>query len=125
MDLLCTPDRFGHLAKTKLLLVPPKPKELDIATSKSSIFLPSSHTKFTFPETSVSTKFMFGGSSFESRDMTVKTASTAPAAPRRWPTEPFVDETHGLWEEARPKREEMACCSILSPSGVDVACALM
>ena len=50
------------------------------------------------------------------------TASTAPAAPTRWPVTPLVEVTGGPFA---PKTLAIASASAASFSGVDVPCALM
>ena len=55
---------------------------------------------------------------------TVSTASTAPAPPSRWPIIDFVAETMAS-EACGPSRALIASDSGTSPTGVDVACALM
>lgn len=81
-----------------------------------------------------------GGQSCCFTASTVKTASTAPAAPSKCPTAPLVDETAtgadlcgrqvslgvcAVGSSHPPKTEAMAVHSRPSPIGVDVACALM
>lgn len=44
-----------------------------------------------------------------------------PAAPNKWPVEPFVELTITLF----PKIEFIALDSEISPNGVEVACALI
>ena len=52
-----------------------------------------------------------------------------PAAPSKWPTAPFVDDTptgsrlYSFAVPSHPKTEAMAAHSRPSPIGVDVACA--
>jgi len=38
---------------------------------------------------------MVGGTTWSRIESTLKTASTAPAAPSRWPTAPFVEDIDG------------------------------
>ena len=51
-------------------------------------------------------------------------ALEAPAAPRRWPVIDFVALTH-IASASAPKARRMALASAMSPTGVDVAWALM
>ena len=55
----------------------------------------------------------------------VKIASTAPAAPRQWPVAPFVEEIGILWAFSSPTATLITRVSDVSPSGVEVPCALM
>jgi hypothetical protein len=53
----------------------------------------------------------------------VKTASTAPAAPRQCPVAPLVDETGVENAFSSPSASLRTRVSAESPSGVDVPCA--
>src|SRR3546814_15985401 len=53
-----------------------------------------------------------------------KIASTAPAAPSRWPIADLVDDIDTFFT-ASPNNRRTAPPSISSPSGVEVPCALM
>jgi hypothetical protein len=55
----------------------------------------------------------------------VKIASTAPAAPRQCPVEPFVDEIGVSRACSSPTASLITRVSLASPSGVEVPCALM
>ena len=57
-----------------------------------------------------------------SRARTQSSASTAPAAPSRWPVMLFVDET-GSASAAAPNTARIARASLRSPAGVLVAWA--
>ena len=57
-------------------------------------------------------------------DSKVAIASTAPAAPSRWPNVDFGAVTTTP-SAALPKTSRIAFASATSPAGVDVACALM
>ena len=52
-------------------------------------------------------------------------ASTAPAAPRQWPVAPFVEETGVRYAFSSPSASLITRVSALSPTGVEVPCALM
>ena len=54
----------------------------------------------------------------------MSTASSAPAAPRRWPVIDFVAVT-AMPSVCSPNARLIALYSATSPTGVEVACALM
>ena len=73
-------------------------------------------------------RFNVGGITPVIRLIIVKADSTAPAAPSRCPVAPLVDDTYnGEWRNVvdKPKTEWIAFTSAKSPTGVDVACALI
>ena len=65
-----------------------------------------------------------GGSTPRSSARIVNDASTAPAAPRQCPVAPFVDETGVAYAFSSPSASLITRVSALSPTGVDVPCAL-
>ena len=67
---------------------------------------------------------MVGGAIWSRMASTVKAASTAPAAPSRWPIADLVEDMATL-PAAWPSRRSTAPSSISSPSGVEVPWALM
>src|SRR3546814_711883 len=76
-------------------LVPPKPKELDSTTSMS---MPRAvcGTKSRSQPSSGSSRLMVGGATWLLIASTLKIASTAPAAPNRWPVMDLVELTASL-----------------------------
>ena len=64
-----------------------------------------------------------GGITRARRARIVTTASTAPAAPNRWPIADFVDDT-GMADARSPKKAFSAIVSARSLSGVEVPWAL-
>src|SRR4051812_43209189 len=99
-------------------LVPPKPKELDSATSicRSRALC---GTRSILVSTDGLSRLMVGGAILSRMASTQKIASTAPAAPSRWPIEDLVDDIDTL-PAALPSRRCAAPSSISSPSGVEV-----
>ncbi len=110
-DASCTESVYLSLENTSDALVPPKPKLFD-TTTFSFLSCASRGTKLNLGPTEGETKFKVGGITFCSglaiksvreehheirltsqSAMTEKTASSAPAAPRRWPVAPFVPLT--------------------------------
>ena len=57
-------------------------------------------------------------------ERTVKIASTAPAAPMRWPVSDFV-ALIGISGVRSPKTAQKASASRRAPSGVEVPCGLI
>src|SRR6185312_1815857 len=104
-------------------LVPPKPNELEIATS----ILPSRAvfgTKSRSQPSPGSSRLMVGGSTLSRIASNVKIASTPPAAPSRWPVTDLVELIASFFAWS-PNTRLAACTSPRSPSGVEVPCALM
>ena len=102
-------------------LVPPNPYELVSAillTESLQCF--GTGTKSKSISGSVDSKFNVGGSIPCLTASTVKAASSEPAAPKRCPVAPLVEDTLSevLW---LPNSFLIAAHSTLSPSGVDVA----
>jgi hypothetical protein len=64
-------------------------------------------------------RLMVGGTTPSRMASTQKIASTAPAAPSRWPTADLVDDMVSLDAEL-PTRRSTAFSSISSPRGVEV-----
>jgi hypothetical protein len=54
-------------------------------------------------------------------DKMAKIVSMAPAAPCPWPSEPFIELTHGCFWLDNENTLFMARTSIASPKGVEVA----
>ena len=67
---------------------------------------------------------MVGGAMLSRIARMQKIASTAPAAPSRWPVDDLVDDID-TFDAALPSSRSTAPSSISSPSGVEVPCALM
>jgi hypothetical protein len=67
---------------------------------------------------------MVGGETWSRMASALKTASTPPAAPSRWPVIDLVELTATFGARA-PSKRLIALVSATSPSGVDVPCALM
>ena len=67
---------------------------------------------------------MVGGATLSRIARIEKIASTTPAAPSRCPVIDLVELTASFFA-CSPKARLMATVSALSPSGVEVACALM
>ena len=99
---------------------PPNPNEFDSASltgaGRRLVTCSMSHSG------SSSVRLIVGRSSPRSMAQNVATASTAPAAPRRCPIEPFELETGG---REPLKTERMAWASTRSFIGVEVPWALM
>ena len=72
----------------------------------------------------MSTRLIVGGAIWSRIASTVNTASMPPAAPSRWPVIDLVDDTASFcaWS---PNARFTAVHSAMSPSGVEVPCALM
>src|SRR5580658_1111808 len=110
-----------HLRNSRAPLVPPKPKEFDMAYS--SLALRAWLGTKSMPEVSGSwlTRLMVGGRIWSRRARTVMPASRPPAPPRRWPVMDLVELTGSL---CSPKKLRIAWASSVSPIGVDVPWAL-
>src|SRR5437667_12851808 len=109
--------------KTKDALVPPNPNELDSTTSISRS-LERCGTRSIGVSTDGLSKLMVGGATRSRMASTEKIASTAPAAPNRWPIDDLVDDI-AIRPAALPTTRCTAASSISSPSGVEVPWALM
>jgi hypothetical protein len=103
-------------------LVPPKPNELDSATLISRLRALSGARSISV-STEGSSRFSVGGATWSRIASTLKIASTAPAAPRRWPVALLVElmVTSPTW---LPISRVTAISSSSSPIGVEVPCAL-
>src|SRR5690606_14887720 len=111
------------LRKIREALVPPKPKELDSATL-ISLATGLCGARLIGVSTEGLSRLMVGGATLSRMASSEKIASTAPAAPRRWPTADLVELITTLGA-ASPRRRVTAPSSISSPSGVEVPWALM
>src|SRR4051812_28999034 len=104
-------------------LVPPKPNEFDSAMLISrGRALCGTRSIAVF--TDGLSRLMVGGAMLSRIARMQKIASTAPAAPSRWPVEDLVEDIETL-DAALPSRRWAAPNSISSPNGVEVPCALM
>src|SRR5262249_57142933 len=108
---------------TRDALVPPKPNELDKTTSMSRLCALCG-TKSRGVSTDGLSRLMVGGATLSRMASTEKIASTAPAAPSRWPIDDLVEDME-MRPPALPTTRSTAFTSISSPSGVEVPCALM
>src|SRR5215469_1375972 len=122
---LACPWRSAHDAFLKMTeaLVPPNPKLFDKAMS-IFIGLALFGTKSSGVSTEGWSRLMVGGATWSRSASTQNAASTAPAAPKRWPIDDLVDDIAVL-PEAWPSSRSTAPSSISSPSGVEVPWALM
>src|ERR1700710_3164174 len=95
---------------TREALVPPKPNEFDNATliSRGRAFC---GTRSIAVSTDGLSRLMVGGAMLSRIARMLKMASTAPAAPSRWPVEDLVDDIDTL-EGALPSRRWAASRSI-------------
>src|SRR4051795_6710012 len=109
--------------KARVTLWPPNPKELDSAAAPAGSWRGDIRTTSSATSSSGSSRLRVAGTSRLASDNTVTTASSAPAAPSRWPVHDFVAVTHTCDAES-PNAVRRADASATSPSGVDVACAL-
>src|SRR5690606_18605211 len=105
---------------TNAELVPPNPKELDKYISNSCFIV--RETKFnSLMSSSGSSKLMLGARNPCSVIRVEYTIADAPAIQHLGPVMDFEQLTYGV----PPYTSKMACASLASPSGVDVACALI
>src|SRR5262249_43624132 len=104
-------------------LVPPKPKELDKATSISRLCALCG-TRSIGVSTDGLSRLMVGGATLSRMARIEKIASTAPAAPSKCPMQDLVEDIDAL-PAALPSIRCTAPSSISSPSGVEVPCALI
>src|SRR3954465_2565518 len=109
--------------KARVTLWPPNPKELDSAAALAGSGRGDMRTTSSATSSSGSSRLRVAGTSRLASDSTVTTASSAPAAPSRWPVHDFVAVTQTC-ATASPSAVRSAAASATSPSGVDVACAL-
>src|SRR5262245_55834663 len=114
------PQAAGRL-NTSEALVPPKPKELESTVSMLR-FLASCGTRSMAVATEGLSRLSVGGATLSRIASTEKIASTAPAAPSRWPVADLVDDMASV-PAALPNSRSTAPSSISSPIGVDVPCA--
>src|SRR5690606_38254883 len=103
-------------------LVPPKPKELDSATSIWRLRGLLGTRSIAVSRSGLS-RLMVGGATLSRMASSEKIASAAPAAPSRWPIDDLVDDIE-IFEAALPTRRSTAASSIVSAM-VEVPCALM
>jgi hypothetical protein len=116
-DLRIAGVHYNHLLKIKLAFAPPNPKELLSTYCR----LPSagSLTIGNAQAGSGVCKVEVGGNHWPRSAITQATASTAPAAPNKWPTLDLVELTGKLLALA-PAQRLMAAASAISFSGVPV-----
>src|SRR5262245_40129518 len=102
-------------------LAPPKPKELVNAYSNRALagWVGTGNAQ----RGSGCRRVVHGGSHWPRSAIRHTTASTAPAAPKRWPMLALVELT-GRWATASPAQALIALASALSLSGVPVPWAL-
>src|SRR6185437_6462410 len=112
------PAAHGAFLKTTEALVPPNPKLLESATS-IFIGLALLGARSSAVSTDGLSRLMVGGAIWSRSASTLNAASTAPAAPSRWPIDDLVDDMVTL-PAAWPKSRSTAPNSISSPSGVEV-----
>src|SRR5437588_2026560 len=120
------PSRASHYASarrnTSVALVPPNPNEFDSATAISRRRALCG-TRSIGVWTSGSSRLMVGGATWSRIARIEKIASTAPAAPSRWPMQDLVDDIEIL-PAALPTTRSTAASSIPSAM-VEVPWALM
>src|SRR6185312_16108200 len=104
-------------------LVPPKPKELDSTTLISRLRAVCGTRSIPVCTDGLS-RLMVGGAMLSRMARMEKSASIAPAAPRRCPVEDLVADIDTL-DAALPSSRSTAPSSISSPTCVEVPCALM
>src|SRR5271163_1755262 len=119
-----SPLGFGQFIprKTSEALVPPNPNELDNAAWIGRLRAACGARSIAVSTAGLS-RLSVGGAIWSRIARMEKIASTAPAAPRRWPIEDFVEDMVVLAAEL-PSSRSTACNSISSPTVVDVPCAL-
>uniref|UniRef100_A0A0A9GEU2 Uncharacterized protein n=1 Tax=Arundo donax TaxID=35708 RepID=A0A0A9GEU2_ARUDO len=116
-------DYGGHENSTDVL-VPPNPKELEMAARMGIFFTAANGMNAPSNSGSGCSRLSVAGAIPWWIANTLKIASTDPAAPRRWPIAPFVEENARPPDVAwSPKTDLIAFTSTASPRGVDVACA--
>src|SRR5690606_12612498 len=120
------PRRRGYPSTARKIndaLVPPKPNELE-RTVLISRLRGLWGTRSIQLSTEGLSRLSVGGATPSRMASTQKIASTAPAAPRRWPIADLVDDIDRLFD-GLSNRRSTARSSISSPSGVEVPWALM
>src|SRR5271163_1558914 len=108
--------------KTSDALVPPNPNEFDSAAWIGRLRAACGARSIAVLTAGLS-RLSVGGATWSRIARMEKIASTAPAAPRRWPIEDLVEDIVVLAAEL-PSSRSTACNSISSPTGVDVPWAL-
>ena len=108
---------------TSEALVPPKPKEFDSTVSMVRR-LAWCGTRSIAVTTEGLSRLSVGGATLSRIASAEKIASTAPAAPSRWPIAYLVEDIDTL-PAAFPNRRSTAASSISSPIGVEVPWALI
>src|SRR5580765_3475025 len=106
----------------RVALAPPNPNEL--LKTKSNFAVVGSFTSLNRQPGSGWRKVVVGGNHCSRKAIKQTTASTAPAAPSRWPILAFVELIESLGA-ASPAQRLIAWASALSFRGVPVPCALM
>jgi hypothetical protein len=118
------PGRGGSGAgvRTRAAFCPPKPIEVDRTASRATVRGSPATTSRSISGSWV-VRFAVGGTSPSRSAWIAKAASTAPAAPSRWPVTPLVEVTaiRSVWS---PKTARIARDSATSLSGVEVPWAL-
>src|SRR4029079_18376766 len=118
-----TRDNYAARRKINEALVPPKPNEFD-STTLISRLRARCGTRSIGVSTDGLSRLRVGGPMLSRIARIEKIASTAPAAPSRWPIDDLVDDID-MRLAALPTRRCTAPSSISSPSAVEVPCALM
>src|SRR5262245_23075509 len=104
-------------------LVPPKPKEFDSTVSMVRRLVLCG-TRSMAVATEGLSRLSVGGARLSLIASAEKIASTAPAAPSRWPIADLVEDIE-TFPAALPNRRSTAANSISSPIGVEVPWALI
>src|SRR3546814_568239 len=123
-DCRITAARYCNSARTPLALGPPNPKEFDSARRTGRSFAAWGVRSMSAQLGEGLSRLRVGGTTLSRIARIEKIASTAPAAPSRWPIADLVDDIDTFFT-ASPNNRRTAPTSISSPSGVEVPCALM
>src|SRR4029079_3677283 len=109
--------------KIRDAFVPPKPKEFDSAVSTSRLRIWWG-TRSIGVSTDGLSRLIVGGTTRSRIARIENIASTAPAAPSKWPIHDLVEDIE-IWPADLPTSFCTAPSSISSPNGVEVPWALM
>ena len=121
---------FPHLAAPGTTLCPPKANEFEIAERRAAVAgasgagLAGHVVEIEFRVGLPRSPSVGGDHAGRAASRTVATASTAPAAPSRWPIADLVDETGISLAPSSPSARLSAAVSAASLSCVEVPCAL-